>query len=193
MLWCTTAGAVLFVVVLLVNDSVKPGYEPVRDFVSEAAIGRGGWVQIANFVVSGTLVALSSVALSNAVNRWTGRLVGFVGASLVGAGVFVTDPVPHEQATWTGAVHNVVSFVVFGCLSAACFTAARWRPARAWRVYCRVTGIAVPALFVASGASAGTGGLFQRATIVVGWSWLAVLGLRAVRGRPTATGAEVRE
>lgn len=180
-LWCCTAGAVLFVAAFLVNDAIKPNYEPARDFVSEAAIGPGGWVQVTNFVVAGTLLAISSLSLSRTVTRWTGRLVGMAGLGLVAAGVFVSDPVPQDEATWHGLTHNIVSVIVFTSLSAAAFTAARWRPTPSWRRYCVATGIAVPVLFVLAGGVTGTSGLWQRLTIVVGWSWLAVLGLRAMR------------
>ena len=181
MLWCGVVGAISFVAVFLVNDAVKPGYEPVRDFVSEAAIGRGGWVQIANFLVAGALLAVSAIALARRVNAWTGRLVGVVGVSLAAAGVFVSDPVPHDQSTWHGVAHNVVSVFVFAALSLACFVAARWQPTARWRWYCIATGVAVPALFVVAGAVSSTSGLWQRATIIIGWSWLAVLELRALR------------
>ncbi|XVU29665.1 DUF998 domain-containing protein [Actinoplanes sp. CA-054009] len=172
-------GAGLFVAVFFVNDAVKPGYEPVRDFVSEAAIGAGGWVQVANFVVAGALVALSGVGLWRVVGRWTGALVGVVGVGLVAAGVFVSDPVPQDEGTGHGAVHNAVSVAVFAALAAACFTAASWRGTRGWRWYCRVTGVAVPLLFVTAGAVTNSSGLWQRVTIVVGWSWLVVVSLRA--------------
>jgi hypothetical protein len=181
LLWFGPAGAALFVVVFLVDDEVKPNYDPARDLVSEAAIGAGGWVQIASFVVTGCLLGLSSVALSRTAGRWTGILVGIVAASLAAAGVFVSDPVPHDRATWHGVAHNIVSVVVFASLSAACFVAASWRPTASWRRYCRATGVAVPILFLTAGAVASTGGLWQRLTIVVGWCWLAVLSLRALR------------
>jgi hypothetical protein len=187
LLWCGVGGAVSFVAVFLVNDKLKPAYDPVHDFVSEAAIGPGGWVQIANFLTAGALLALSSLALTRAVSRWTGRLVRIVGAGLMAAGVFVTDPVPNDHTTWHGTVHNIVSVPVFACLALACFTAAKWRPTLDWRFYCLATGIAVPALFGTAGAVTGTSGLWQRATIIVGWSWLAVLGLRALRLQPRQT------
>ncbi|MFG1997445.1 DUF998 domain-containing protein [Actinoplanes sp. NPDC048988] len=174
-------GAGLFVAVFLANDAVKPGYEPARDLVSEAAIGAGGWVQVVNFVVAGGLLAGSSFALSRVVGRWTGILVRVVGAGLVAAGVFVSDPVPQERVSWHGVIHNVVSVAVFSALSAACFTAACWRATTAWRWYCRVVGVAVPVLFVTTGAVTNSGGVWQRLTIVAGWSWLVVLNLRAAR------------
>lgn len=181
LLWFGVAGAVSFVVVILINDEVKPNYDPVRDFVSEAAIGAGGWVQIASFLVTGCFLALSAAALVRTAGRWTGILVGVVGVGLAVAGVFVSDPVPHDRATWHGIAHNIASVVVFASLSAACFVAARWRSTPRWRWYCRVTGAAVPILFVTTGAFANTSGLWQRLTIAVGWSWLAVLSLRAIR------------
>jgi hypothetical membrane protein len=181
LLGCGVAGAASFVLIIIVNDALRPHYEPMRDFVSEAAIGRHGWVQIANFVTSGMLITASSPALSRAVNAWTGRLVRIFGTSLTLAGVFVSDPVPHEKTTWHGNAHNVVSVFVFASLTLACFTAARWRPTPGWRWYCVLTGIAVPALFVAAGAASGTAGLWQRLSIIVGWTWLMVLELRAMR------------
>jgi hypothetical protein len=36
------AGPVLFVLVFMVDSAVRPDYEPLRDSVSEAAIGPGG-------------------------------------------------------------------------------------------------------------------------------------------------------
>jgi uncharacterized protein DUF998 len=131
--------------------------------------------------VSGALIAASSFALARTVNAGTGRLIGVFGLSLIGAGVFVSDPMPHDQATGHGIAHTVFSFVTFGSLAAACFTAARWRPAPRWRRYCRLTGAAVPVLFVVAGGVAGTSGLWQRLAIVIGWSWLVMLGLRAMR------------
>jgi hypothetical membrane protein len=181
LLVCGVVGALLFIAVLLVNDAVKPGYEPVRDFVSEAAIGRGGWVQITNFLVSGALITVFSLGLRQTVSRWTAWLVRAFGICLMAAGAFVSDPVPSDHQTWHGVAHNLVSVVVFGAVTAACFTAARWRPSRWWRFYCLITGVAVPVLFVLAAGVSGTTGVFQRLSIIVGWVWLAVLGLRALR------------
>jgi hypothetical membrane protein len=180
LLWCAAAGAALFIFTFLVNDALKPGYEPTRDFVSEAAIGPGGWVQIGNFLVTGALIAASSAAISRSVNTWSGRLTGVFGVSLVLAGIFVTDPAPHDHATWSGTAHNVVSLIAFASLTATCFTAAQWRPTGLWRWYCVLSGTAVPVLFVIAGAASDTSGLWQRLSIMVGWTWLAVLALRAL-------------
>jgi hypothetical membrane protein len=186
-LMCGVAGGLLFPLVFLVNDHVKTGYDPVRDFVSEAAIGPGGWVQIANFLVTGALMVVFSAGVRRTISPWTGWLVAASGAALMLAGVFVTDPAPAGPTTWQGSVHNGVTLVVFGALAAACFTAARWRPARWWTWYCRLAGLAVPVLFVVAGAVTDTTGVWQRLCIGVGWTWLAVLGARALNRQRIST------
>jgi hypothetical membrane protein len=175
------AGGPLFVAVVLINDQIKDDYDPVRDFVSEAASGPGGWVQIVAFLVTGGLTTAFSVAVRRVVSRWTGWLVGAFGAGLALAGVFVGD----GARTWHGVVHDVVAVVAFAALTAAAFTAARWEPTAAWRCYCRAVGVAVPVLFVLSAVPAATG-VFQRLTIAAGCTWLAVLGLRALRATAAA-------
>ncbi|WP_432829107.1 DUF998 domain-containing protein [Dactylosporangium sp. CA-092794] len=175
------AGAALFILLFLVNDVVKPGYDPVRDAVSEAEIGRGGWLQITNFIVSGLLIAGSSVAVSRAVSRWTGRLVALVGAGLTLAGVFVSDPVPTNQNTWHGIIHDIVGTLSSAALIIACFTAARWRPTARWRGYCILVGVAMPVVLMIGVAAPETLGIWQRLTNLLGWTWLTTLELRAAR------------
>jgi hypothetical membrane protein len=181
LLWCGVVGSVLFIVIFLINDAVKPDYDPVRDAVSEAAIGSGGWLTNANFIVSGLLIAASSVAIAQVVGRWTGILVGVVGAGLAVAGVFVSDPVPTDQATWHGMIHNVAGTASSAALVIACFTAGRWRPTTsAWRWYCIAVGISVPLIFVLALGASETAGVWQRLTNILGWTWLTVLAVRAL-------------
>ncbi|GAB7052007.1 DUF998 domain-containing protein [Catenuloplanes indicus] len=175
------AGAALFIVLFLLTDVLKPDYDPVRDAVSEAAIGPGGGLQIINFVVSGLLITASSIALARTTTRWTGRLVAVSGAGLALAGVFVSDPVPAVAATWHGQIHNVAGTVSSVALVAACVTAARWHPARFWRRYCLAVGAAMPLVFLIGLAFPETLGIWQRLTNVLGWTWLIALELRALR------------
>ena len=180
LLWCGAAGSILFIVVFLISDATKPDYDPVRDAVSEAAIGSGGWLTTANFIVSGLLIAASSVATAQVVGRWTGTLVAVVGAGLAVAGVFVSDPVPTDQASWHGMIHNAAGTASSAALVIACFTAARWRPTPAWRWYCIAVGICVPLIFVAALGASETAGIWQRLTNIIGWTWLTVLTARAL-------------
>jgi hypothetical membrane protein len=193
LLWCGVIGGPLFVVVFLVNDRIRDNYDPVRDFVSEAAIGAGGWLQIANFLVTGALAVAFAVAARRSVTPWTGALIAVFGVALIVAGIFVSDPTPHTTRTTHGIVHDIVSAFVFGSLAAAAFVAARWRPATAWRWYCRAVGVAVPVLFVLAGGVESITGVFQRLAIGVGFTWLAVLALRALRAPADDHPAAARE
>ncbi|WP_267899094.1 DUF998 domain-containing protein [Streptomyces corynorhini] len=181
LLWCGVAGSALFLLLMLVNDVIKPDYDPVRDAVSEAEIGSGGWLQILNFVVSGLLIAASSVAISQTVNRWTGVLVGFVGAGLALSGVFVTDPVPTDHTTWHGTIHNATGTISSVALIAACFVAARWQATSRWCWYSVLVGIAMPLTFVVALGATESLGIWQRLTNVLGWTWLIALEVRAMR------------
>ncbi|MFF0345192.1 DUF998 domain-containing protein [Kribbella sp. NPDC004875] len=180
LLWCGVVGPVLFIVLFLVNDAIKPGYDPVRNAVSEAAIGSGGWLQSTNFIVSGLLIAASSAAITRVVGRWAGALVGVTGAGLALAGVFVSDPVPVEQVSWHGMIHNVAGTASSAALVITCFVAARWRPTSQWRWYCLAVGVSVPLIFVVALGADGTLGIWQRLSNLIGWTWLAVVALRAL-------------
>jgi hypothetical membrane protein len=188
---CGAAGAVLFVLVLLVDGQLHPGYSPIRDTVSELALGPWGWVQVTSFIVTGLLMIAMAVGLawtlrSGRAYTWTPRLVAAYGIGLVLSGIFRTDPVPAAHRTWHGSLHLAAAVLVFGSLTAVCFVVARRIPERGWALYCRLTGVAVPVLFLAMGAApAPVTGLVQRACIVVGWTWVAVISIRAFSaGRP---------
>jgi hypothetical membrane protein len=173
---CGAVGAALFVVVFLVDGRVHQGYDPIRDTVSELAIGPGGWIQVASFIVTGLLMIAFATTLRRALqSTWAAVLIGLYGAGLVASGVFVTDPVPSSTTTVHGTVHMLVSLVVFGPLTAACFVVARHR----WALVSRIAGVLVPVFFVLMGGVGGSvTGLLQRIAIVVGWSWVAFVSVR---------------
>jgi hypothetical protein len=191
-----------------VNGFVHENYSPLRNTVSELAIGPGGWIQIANFVVTGCLMTAFAVGLHRTMSRgramapvpgdrvggserafvagdragWGPRLVALYGLSLIVVGVFVSDPVAGLSTTVHGNVHLLVSLVVFGALTAACFVLGRRFPERSWRVYSRVVGVVVPVFFIAMGAGpAAYSGLLQRVAILAGWTWIAAVSVRMSR------------
>ena len=178
------------------EGALRPGYDPMRAPVSALALGPRGWVQRANFVVTGLLMLACAFGLPVALRAYGGSfwgpvLVGSYAIGLIGAGVFVTDVMgnPTEPtATKRGpqsVLHDLFSLVVFLSLFAACFVFARLFSASGafgWAAYSVVSGVLFGIgfiLFARGFAGAGNlapiGGLLQRLTIAVGWTWIALV------------------
>lgn len=174
----------VFILVFLVDGLIHPAYNPVTDFVSELSRGELGWLQIANFLVFGAAILVFAAAIRWGAPRRAGSvagpiLFGIMGAGLITSGLFVTDAHTSTESTLSGTIHVLATLLSFVCLIIACFVFAR-RFRGPVRTYSIASGIVVLILFVAAfvmGDSLGIAGIVQRATIVVGWAWIAVLAL----------------
>lgn len=213
LLWCGMAAGVLFTGTYLVAGALRSGYDPVRDPVSSLALTGSGWVQIANFLVAGTLT-LGFVWGLYRTNRATDRparittaLVATWGIGLLGAGVFVTDPVGdyppglagRQVHTWHGLLHDVPFSVLafFGmaaAMAAYAIHCVRHRRRR-WALFSGAGAVVFLAGFIAAGLGFSqepgfveVGGLAQRITVSLGWIWVGLLAasrLREIRRRDT--------
>ncbi len=201
----------VFVCVALAEGAVRPGYDPVRQYVSLLSLGPTGWTQVVNFIVTGILVAGFGVGLRRVwaegpAARWVPRLVVGVGVGLLLSGVFVTDPAQGYPAgaptglptevSWHAGIHYIGALIVFVGLAAA-IAIASWRPqvgnGPAWRVYSLVSAVALVGFWLATFAFPGTpgtpaiAGLLQRIAVVAGFQWLAVTAaLEFARSAPAA-------
>ncbi|TCM44324.1 DUF998 domain-containing protein [Kribbella sp. VKM Ac-2568] len=107
----------LFLAVWAVQAFTREGFDPGRHPISLLALGGAGWVQIANFVLTGSLYVAAAVGLKRAgQGTWGPRLIGAFGVGLIVAGVFVTDPgagfpegAPEGagELSWHGVLHEV--------------------------------------------------------------------------------------
>ncbi len=203
-------GGPLFIAVFTLEGARREGYDPQREPVSALALGELGWVQQANFVATGMLMLGCSRGLARlpadhpAASRWGARLVGLYAIGLVGAGVFVTDPVEYgapepaapAELNVQGVLHGLFSIQVFAALGMAAMAyASRFARARrpGWAAASALAGVVVPGgLMVFARAMSQEGpprnvaGLIQRATICAGWSWVSLLALAAQRLKPGA-------
>ena len=206
LLACGAIAGPLFVVGFLFEGATRANYDPLRHPVSSLALGDYGWVQSANFIVAGLLTLAFSVGLRSALrsgmgSTWGPLLVGVWAIGLLGAGVFVTDPVsgyppgtPDRLSgnSWHGALHDLFSLLGFVSLAAACFTFGRrfaGRGKRGWALYSAVSGLVFAVAFVLSSAGfaqvAGLvdlAGLLQRVAVAVGFCWLTLLAVHVLRG-----------
>src|SRR5262245_5709996 len=97
LLMCGAIAGPLFVVVFLIEGATRADYNPLRHPVSSLALGDDGWIQTANFIVTGLLMLAYAIGLWRALrrrggSRWGPLLVGIVAIGLIGAGFFPTDP-----------------------------------------------------------------------------------------------------
>ena len=56
-------GPALFVAVMLLEDTTRPGYDARRHFVSLLGLGNDGWQQATSFILTGLLVASFATGL----------------------------------------------------------------------------------------------------------------------------------
>jgi len=184
----------LFVIVFLIEGSLRENYDVLRQPVSALAIGKRGWVQQANFIVVGILMFAYAFGLNRALaayggSFWIPFLVGLYAIGLIGAGIFITDktgmpsntPAPQKPDV-RSAIHDLFSLVVFIPLFIVCFVFAHLfavSGSLGWHWYSAITGILFGAgfiLFARGFANHGKfAGLLQRVTIVIGWIWLALV------------------
>lgn len=201
---CGVLAGPLFVAAFLIQGALKPGgYDVLRHPVSSLALGPYGWVQTAVFLACGLLTvafAAGLLRLSGVRRRIGAVLVGLWGVGLVGAGLFVTEPVsgypagtPALPAAYStvGALHDLFSVAAFFSLGAAAFVLAAGS-GRGWAVYSVLSGLAFLGFFFLSGVGfaqdpslVDTAGLWQRLSLLAGWTWLTAL---AWRTRARATG-----
>ncbi|GAA3113809.1 DUF998 domain-containing protein [Streptosporangium carneum] len=204
LLACGGVAGPLFVLVVMIQDYTRPGFDPRRHALSLLSLDDPGWIQIANFAVTGLLYVACAVGLRRALrpgraDTWGPLFIGAFGAGLVGAGVFRTAPgwgypqgappgLPVETSL-SYVLHGVSFLVVLLSLIGACFVFARGfaaRGERGWAISCAVTGVALPVIYVLSGVLSGGGtdprpfSLLLRALALVGWSWASLVAVRVM-------------
>jgi uncharacterized membrane protein len=210
LLVCGAIAGPLFTAAWILEGATRAHYDPLRHPVSSLELGgEFGWTQRANFVVAGLLTLAFAIGLRRALrplggSTWGPLLVGAHAIGLLGAGIFVTDPVsgyppgtPDHLATYGSvhaALHDLLSVGTFVGLPIACLVMARrfagWGQ-RGWALYSAATGVVLMVTFVLTIMAfnpveplVAFGGLFQRATATLGWTWLTLLAVHLLRGLP---------
>lgn len=182
------AAGPLFVLVVLIQQLTRDGFDPQRHPLSLLSLGDLGRIQITNFVVAGVLAIASAVGIGRVLPAgsrgatWAPRLIGIYGAAMIWGGVFVADPAfgfppgtpdgSPAELSWHGILHGFAPVVAGLALVAACVVFARRFAAlghRGWVAYC----IAAPVLYVVL-ATASFPAEDYRLTLAGGaviWTW----------------------
>jgi hypothetical protein len=187
LLACGTVAAPLFAAVVFLQAATRTGFDLKWHPVSLLSLGGSGWIQVANFVVTGSLYLAGGVGVRRALRgqpagTWAPRLIGVLGGALVWAGIFSPDPYhgfpPGAPAgyTWHGLLHSLAPPLAFLAVSVACLVFARrfWRQRRrGWLVGCLVVWLALGIPNFYQGRAWFSLALMLAA--VVGWGWLSLI------------------
>jgi Protein of unknown function (DUF998) len=196
---CTAAAGPLFVVAALVQALTRPGFNLTRNALSLLDDGSLGWLQAANFIVTGLLLIAASAALRRAITagpgrRWAPRLLAITGAGLIGGGIFHPDPsggfppgTPQDASaisSWHGVLHEVSGSAAFLALIVFCFVIARRYRAHGQRtaaVCSAAAGVLGAAGVATGGAPHGSLTLFAGVSIALLWAAFASTRLITIR------------
>jgi hypothetical membrane protein len=205
------AGPV-YVVTGLVQALTRDGFDIARHDLSLLANGPSGWVQITNLIVTGLMTLTAAAGMRRAMRvldggragTWGPALLGGYGIGLLGAGVFVADPMngfPPGTPNGPPAAPSVggVGHLAFGALGFACLIAAmlllgqyharHGRDGLAW--FSRIAAVLFLVAFagIATGSAAPAVVLGFWVAVVLAWVWLAVVSLDLYRRTPLLTPA----
>jgi len=200
--WAGLLAPVLFVTVFTIAGLRRQGYDPLSSYVSELALGPGGWVQMLNFVILGILMLVFSRGV--AAEFRTGKaskgglvLLLIIALLFIVSGIFVMDSTgtPLNQATIHGIIHGLSGGIIFTLMPISCFVFLRrfhadpdWQLFQGWTlVLGNIIATAVILLTLTSKvpvlkvAFAVWQGLIQRMIIIPFMLWLFLFAYRLFR------------
>jgi len=190
--WGVVAGP-FYLAVGLGQGLLREGFDFARHPLSVLANGSWGWVQTANFVLSGLMVLAAVVGFGRVLGpksrafRWS--LAGY-GLGMILAAIFPADPIdgfppgtpkgmPTSIST-TGLMHFVagaLTFLMLGISGLAAAWAMMRRHQTPLALLSLFSGLSVFIGFFGGIASPiGVAGIWF--AVVVGWAWLFILSLR---------------
>jgi hypothetical membrane protein len=194
LLTCGIVAGPVFAAVAGAQIALRPGFDLRRHAISLLSLGDLGWIQIANFVVTGVLTIACAVGIRKKLyggraGTWGPILVAAYGVGLVGAGVFSADPSAGFPAgapeglpahfSWHAILHSFAAVLAFLSLTVACLVFARRFAAlgrRGWATYSIATGV-VAVLLAAWPSTAGAGIRLALAALLT-WAWLGWLAVQ---------------
>jgi hypothetical protein len=188
LLACGGAAGPLFVAVVVAQALTRPGFDLTRDAASLLDDGPWGWIQSANFILTGLLLIAAAAGLRRTLrigpgHTWIPRLITIAGIGMAGGGVFHPDPsggfppgTPRGAsavASWHGVAHMVCGSAAFLALIAVCFVLARRLSASGQRraaACSRIAGTLCAVGVVTAGTPHGSLTLFTGVSLALLWT-----------------------
>ncbi|HYZ02892.1 MAG TPA: DUF998 domain-containing protein [Candidatus Binatia bacterium] len=193
LLACGLVGGPLFLVVVLAQALTREGFDLTRHPLSLLSLGPGGWIQIANFLVTGVLFVAFAAGIRRSLRgtrggTWGALLVGACGVGLLGGGVFSADPAlgfppgtpsaASASISWHALLHLVAFIVGVPSLGAACVVFARrfaglGEPG--WVAFSLAVAVCIAVSIVVTLAGASFGVMAEYVALLLGWTWVPAL------------------
>lgn len=195
LLACGVLAGPLYVAAGLIQMVIRPAFDITRHSLSLLSNGDLGWIQIANFLLAGLLVLAGAVGMRRLLRgsrggTWGPLFLGLYGLGLIGAGIFIADPMDGfppgtpagtpDAMSWHGLLHFITGSVAFLSLIAACLVFARrfgTLGQRGWAAYSVATGVLFLAAFfgIASGSGGARINVAFALAVVLGWAWISAV------------------
>lgn len=202
LLACGGVAGPLFVIVVVAQALTRHGFSLTRNAASLLDDGPLGWIQTANFIITGLLLIAAAAGLRRALqdgrgSRWAPRLLMVTGGGLIGGGLFHPDPstgyppgTPADASalsSWHGVLHQVCGSAAFLALIVFCIVLARRYRAQGQRpmaVCSLLAGLLCLAGVASGGMPHGTLTLFIGVSVAL--LWTAFTATRVIRSRTSA-------
>ena len=197
--WAGMIGPALFTLVFTLNGWLRPGYDPVRMYVSELSIGPGGWIQIVNFLMLGLCLGVFAVGVPKAfptgkASRAGPILLGIVAVCYFISGPLVTDPAAmfDNQQSVHGLLHGIFGALVFSLSPACCFVFWRrfradpeWKQMSPWTLLAGIVMVIIVVLMKAGQLTTSLlnawAGVIQRGALITFYAWVFVFAFKLKR------------
>ena len=200
--WAGIIGSPLFVTIFLLEGWLRPGYEPLKMYVSELSLGSRGWIQITNFIVFGLLFLVFTRSVADAFQSGKASRGGLTVLTIIAvcyglSGPFVMDPTgtPQNQMSFHGTLHGIFGGIVFSLMPISCFVFLRrfredpkWQFLQWWTLALGTVIVAAVVVLTIATKLPDTQniftnwlGLIQRTAIVPFMIWLFAIALGLLR------------
>ncbi len=194
LLLCGAIAGPLFILIVLVQDYTRLGFDPRLMPLSQLSLGDWGWVQITNFILAGVLNLLYALGLRRSLHpgragTWGPILIGAYGLGLVLVGIFRTDPangfppgVPTPaHPSGHGIIHALGGLFIFIVLAVALVVFTRyfiWHREPWWAFYCIASAVLLLLSFFGGIHSPALMARTLRLGTLVGWMAASLVAVR---------------
>jgi len=198
LLTCGTLTGPLFFAVAIIQAVTRPGFNIRLNAISQLSLGELGWIQIASFLLTGSLAVACAVGVRRLLKgqkggTWGALLIGTFGLGLLVAGIFRADPGfgfppgapegPAMAMSGHATLHAVGFFLSMLSLVVNCFVFVRRFGStgqRGWLVYSVASAVATVALIALPNVFMSWAGVIVALAGAVAFGWVSAVaaGLR---------------